>query len=143
MTDCIFCKIIQGEIPTNKVYEDDDVFAFLDTSQATKGHTLLVPKKHVQDIYEYDSELAASVFSRVPKLAKALETAFSESEGLNIINNNREVAYQTVFHSHIHLIPRYTTDDDFKLFMKNNSEHYSDEAMQEIAATINQALTNA
>ncbi len=143
MTDCIFCKIIQGEIPTNKVYEDDDVFAFLDMSQATKGHTLLVPKKHVKDIYEYDSELAASVFSRVPKLAKALETAFPEANGLNILNNNREVAYQTVFHSHIHLIPRYTTDDDFKLFMKNNADNYSDDEMQEIAKTINQAITNA
>ena len=59
MTDCIFCKIIQGEIPSYPVYEDEDVYAFLDITQTTKGHTLVIPKQHVADIFEYDAELAA------------------------------------------------------------------------------------
>ena len=72
MTDCIFCKIIDGEIPSYKVYEDDVVCAFLDISQTTPGHTLVVPKKHVKDIFEYDGDLAAEVFARIPKIARAL-----------------------------------------------------------------------
>ena len=140
MTDCIFCKLIIGEIPTNKVYEDDEIFAFLDMTQVTKGHTLVVPKKHVKDIYDYDSELAGKVFSRIPRIATAIEAAFPESKGLNIINNNREVAYQSVFHSHLHLIPRYSTEDDFKMSMIDNGEKYTQEELQEIASKINQEI---
>ena len=136
MENCIFCKIINQEIPSYKIYEDDKVYAFLDISQATKGHTLVVPKRHVADIFEYDPELAGEVFSRVPKIAQALEKAFPEMEGLNILNNNKEVAYQSVFHSHVHLIPRYSKEDDFSIHFGNHQEDYSAEAMQEIAETI-------
>ncbi len=97
MENCIFCKIINQEIPSYKVYEDEKVYAFLDISQTTKGHTLVVPKKHVSDIFDYDEELAANVFSRIPKIARAIEKAFPEMEGLNILNNNRELAYQSSF----------------------------------------------
>ena len=107
MTDCIFCKIIAGEIPSVTVYEDDKVKAFLDISQATLGHTLVVPKKHVSDLFEYDEQLASDVFSRLPKIARAIKASDPTIKGLNIVNNNGEVAYQTVFHSHIHLLPRY------------------------------------
>ncbi|MHA4875209.1 HIT domain-containing protein, partial [Enterococcus faecium] len=69
MENCIFCNIINQEIPSYKIYEDDKVYAFLDISQATKGHTLVVPKRHVADIFEYDPELAGEVVSRVPKIA--------------------------------------------------------------------------
>lgn len=79
----------------------------MDISQVTPGHTLVIPKVHVTDIFEYDEALAAEVFARVPKIARAIEKAFPEINGLNIINNNKELAYQSVFHSHIHLIPRY------------------------------------
>ncbi|MGX7201980.1 histidine triad protein [Enterococcus plantarum] len=136
MTDCIFCKIIDQEIPSYKVYEDDKVYAFLDITQVTKGHTLLVPKEHVTDIFEYDLALAGDVFARVPKVARALEKAFPEMQGLNIINNNKELAYQSVFHSHIHLIPRYGKTDDFSIHFGNNQETYSSEEMQEIAEKI-------
>lgn len=136
MTDCIFCKIIDQEIPSYKVYEDDKVYAFLDITQVTKGHTLLVPKEHVTDIFEYDPALAGDVFARVPKVARALEKAFPEMQGLNIINNNKELAYQSVFHSHIHLIPRYGKTDDFSIHFDNNQETYSSEEMQEIAEKI-------
>ena len=113
MTDCIFCKIIAGEIPSYTVYEDDVVKAFLDISQGTPGHTLVVPKKHVKDLFAYDEDLAAAVFSRLPKIARAVKKSNPAIKGMNIINNNGEVAYQSVFHSHIHLVPRYTDPDDF------------------------------
>ncbi|MGX6979996.1 HIT family protein [Vagococcus elongatus] len=136
MNDCIFCKIIANEIPSYKVYEDDQVLAFLDLSQVTKGHTLLIPKTHVPDIFSFDEETAAMLFSRVPKIARALEAAFPDMKGLNIINNNKELAYQSVFHSHLHLIPRYTAEDDFKIRFVNNQEKYTPETMKEIAKKI-------
>ncbi|EOI06869.1 HIT family protein [Enterococcus moraviensis ATCC BAA-383] len=136
MTDCIFCKIVNQDIPSYKVYEDDKVYAFLDITQVTKGHTLLVPKEHVTDIFEYEPALAGEVFARVPKVARALEKAFPEIQGLNIINNNKELAYQSVFHSHIHLIPRYGKSDDFSIHFGNNQGVYASEEMQEIAEKI-------
>lgn len=123
MTDCIFCKIINGEIPSYKIYEDDVVYAFLDISQATPGHTLVVPKKHVKDIFEYDEDLAAAVFARIPKIARAVKASNSEIIGMNILNNNGKAAYQSVFHSHIHLLPRYA-DDKFSMTFINNEEDY-------------------
>ena len=110
MDNCIFCKIISGEIPSSKVYEDDKVLAFLDISQATKGHTLVIPKEHVRNILEMSAETAETVFSRVPKIARAVQKA-TGAIGMNILNNNEEVAGQTVFHAHIHLVPRYGADD--------------------------------
>lgn len=136
MTDCIFCKIINGEISSYTVYEDDVVKAFLDISQGTPGHTLVVPKKHVKDIFAYDEDLAAAVFSRIPKIARAIKQSNPAIKGMNIINNNGEVAYQSVFHSHIHLIPRYTDQDDFKMIFKDNSGKYNEEKYQEIQKAI-------
>lgn len=140
LDNCIFCKIIRGEIPSVKVYEDDDVLAFLDISQVTPGHTLLVPKKHVPDIYAYDSELATRVFSHVPEIARALKAAFPDAQGLNICNNNGELAYQSVFHSHIHFVPRYSTDDGFKMHWANNADQYDNASLTAIAAKIKAAL---
>ncbi|GMA48326.1 HIT family protein [Tetragenococcus muriaticus] len=136
MTDCIFCKIKDQEIPNYKVYEDDKVYAFLDMSQVTQGHTLLIPKRHVSDIFEYDKQLATDLSTRLPKIAQALRTAFPEIEGLNIINNNGEVAYQSVFHSHIHLIPRYGKDDDFSMHFGDHSEQWTQDEMTETAQKI-------
>ena len=136
MEDCIFCKIIAGEIPSTKVYEDDEVLAFLDISQVTPGHTLVVPKKHVANIYEYDTDLAAKVFSRIPMLARAIKNSNPNILGLNILNNNGEVAYQSVFHSHIHLIPRYSKKEGFGLRFYYNSSKYDSKKLQEIANQI-------
>lgn len=136
MTDCLFCRIIQGDIPSTKVYEDEDVYAFLDLSQVTPGHTLVIPKQHVSDIFEYDQELAAKVFSRIPKIARAIEKGLPDVKGLNILNNNREVAYQSVFHSHIHLIPRYQEDEGFGLKFVNHADQYQVEDLQDIARSI-------
>lgn len=136
MTDCIFCKIINQEIPSYKIYEDDVVYAFLDISQVTPGHTLVVPKKHVTDIFEYDEKLASDVFARIPKIAKAIEEAFPEIEGMNIVNNNKELAYQSVFHSHFHLIPRYSKNDDFSMHFGNHMDQYTPEELTAIAEKI-------
>ena len=141
MENCIFCKIVNKEIPSYKVYEDDAVYAFLDISQATKGHTLLIPKKHVTDIFDYDADLASEVFARIPKVARALEQAFPEMEGLNIVNNNKELAYQSVFHSHVHLIPRYSKKDGFGMRFENNQDQYTQEELQDIAAAIERRVT--
>lgn len=136
MEDCIFCKIINGDIPSYTVYEDDVVKAFLDISQVTPGHTLMVPKKHVKDIFAYDSDLAAAVFSRLPKVAAAIKASNPNITGLNILNNNGEVAYQSVFHSHIHLIPRYSSNDDFSIHFGDHSKQMTDEKYEEIRQSI-------
>lgn len=139
--NCIFCKIINGDIPSTKVYEDDTVLAFLDISQATPGHTLLVPKKHVENIYDYDQQLAMDVLTKIPMIARAIEKSNPKIKGLNIINNNGEVAYQSVFHSHIHFIPRFTRDeDDFGMRFKDNSNAYTSEKLEKIASSIRKNL---
>lgn len=136
MDDCIFCKIIAGEIPSTQVYHDEVVTAFLDLTQTTPGHTLVVPNKHVKDIFAYDADLASAVFARLPKIARAIRDSNPDIKGMNILNNNGEVAYQSVFHSHIHLVPRYTTDDDFGLKFNDNSAKYQPADLQKIADQI-------
>lgn len=140
MMECLFCKIRDGEIPARKVYEDEHAFAFLDLSQVTPGHILLVPKKHIENIYEYDDATAAYVFSVLPRLSRALKEALPDVEGLNIVMNNGKVAYQSVFHSHVHLIPRYTSQDDFQMEWANNSEKHSNEELNAIQQSIQQTL---
>ena len=136
MNDCIFCKIIAGEIPSVKIYEDDDVYAFMDISQTTPGHTLLVPKQHVADILAYDADLASKVFSKLPMIARAVKNSDPAIKGLNIVNNNGEVAYQSVFHSHIHLIPRYSNNDDFSIHFGDHSKQMTPEKYEEIRQAI-------
>ena len=87
MTDCIFCKIISGDIPSYQVYEDDDVLAFLDITQTTKGHTLVVPKKHIRNVLEMSAEDAATLFSKIPHIASHITQRLSAS-GMNILQNN-------------------------------------------------------
>lgn len=136
MQDTVFHKILRKEIPSYPIYEDDKVYAFLDISQTTKGHTLVIPKTFATDIFEYDEQIAADLFARIPKIARALEKAFPDMKGINILNNNRETAYQTVFYSHVHLIPRYGKDDGFKISFTDNSQKYSAEELDTMAATI-------
>lgn len=138
--NCIFCKIISGEIPSKTIYEDNDVKAFLDISQATPGHTLLVPKKHVKNIFEYDDELAQKVLTKIPMIAQAVRNFDDNIQGLNIVNNNGEVAYQSVFHSHIHFIPRYKKDEGFQMQFDDNTEKYDDDKLEQIASRIRSEL---
>lgn len=136
MDDCIFCKIIAGEIPSTLVYQDDVVTAFLDISQTTPGHTLVVPNKHVKDIFAYDTQLASAVFERLPKIARGIRASNPAIKGLNILNNNGELAYQSVFHSHIHMVPRYSKQDDFAIKFSDNSAKHSSEELLQIATSI-------
>ena len=98
MDNCIFCQIVANAIPSAKVYEDDQVLAFLDITQTTNGHTLLIPKAHVRNVLEMDADVAQDLFARLPKVARAVQKA-TGADGMNIINNNEEVAGQTVFHA--------------------------------------------
>lgn len=120
----VFEKIIKREIPSYIVYEDDIVIAFLDISQVTKGHTLVVPKKPFVNVYELDDATAMHLFKVVVKVSKALKKAFN-LEGLNIVNNNGKLAGQAVFHYHIHLIPRYP-NDDYSIKGVNHQAEYSE-----------------
>ncbi|MFD1360986.1 HIT family protein [Lentibacillus salinarum] len=133
--DCIFCKIINGEIPSAKVYEDEDVYAFLDISQVTKGHTLVIPKTHTQNIYETSPEVAAKLFERIPTIANAIKKAY-KPVGMNLLNNNGEFADQSVFHLHIHLLPRYDENDGFSSNWQVHSDDYSQDDLQQIAKEI-------
>ena len=113
MNDCIFCKIANGEISAATIYEDDEFRVILDLGPASKGHALILPKEHAANIYELPDELAAKAMI----LAKKMATKMTEKlgcDGFNIVQNNGEVAGQTVFHFHMHLIPRYA-DDGVKL----------------------------
>ncbi|MDF1511204.1 HIT family protein [Robertmurraya sp. DFI.2.37] len=135
MSDCIFCKIVAGEIPAAKVFENDHVVAFLDISQVTKGHTLIIPKIHKENLYELTPEIAANLFEVVPKIANAIKSAY-EPIGLNLLNNNGEKAGQSVFHYHIHLIPRYGEGDGFGAVWKSHQSEYRPEDYQQIASEI-------
>ena len=108
--DCIFCKIANGEIPSATVYEDSVCRVILDVNPANKGHALIIPKEHFDNIYSIDAETAAKIFTIATEVAKA-QKAELNPDGLNILQNNGEAAGQTVFHFHMHLVPRYIKDN--------------------------------
>lgn len=139
MSDCIFCKITKGEIPSAKVFENEHVIAFLDISQVTKGHTLVIPKIHKENLFELTPEIAKNIFEAVPDIANALKTVYNPI-GMNLVNNNGEAAGQTVFHYHVHLIPRYGKGDGFGAVWKNNQNDYKFEELQKMAAEIKEKL---
>lgn len=129
---CIFCMIANKEIPGKIVYEDDVCLAFLDLSQTTYGHTLVIPKQHVTNILEVDSTTAAHLFEVVAKLSQKITKALN-AKGCNILSNAGEVAGQTVMHFHIHIIPRYDNQDGFKMHFENNEGKYDlDELLTKI-----------
>lgn len=109
MSDCIFCKLANGEIPTATLYEDDEFRVILDAGPASVGHCLVIPKKHYADIYEIPSDVLGRAFELAQKIAVRMTKAMN-CDGFNIVQNNKECAGQTVFHFHIHLIPRYIGD---------------------------------
>lgn len=137
--DCLFCSIIDGKSPAATVYEDEHVYAFLDISQVTEGHTLVVPKAHVQDIYEMPEEVASNLFSPVPKIASAIKKAYKAS-GINILNNNEIAAGQSVFHIHLHLLPRYGIDDGFDVKWITRNNQFTAEELQNIAKKISDEI---
>lgn len=107
--DCIFCKIANGDIPSTTLYEDDSFRVIFDIAPASFGHAIILPKNHAKDIYELSEEDATKIFPVAQKVAKALKTA-TNCDGINILQNNGEAAGQSVFHLHVHIIPRYKDD---------------------------------
>lgn len=107
--NCIFCKLANGDIPTNTIYEDESYRAILDMSPATKGHALIIPKSHYRNIYDLPESKAGEVFTLAKRLVDKMKERLG-ADGFNIVQNNEETAGQTVFHFHMHLIPRYKND---------------------------------
>ena len=131
-TNCIFCKIANGEIPSKTLYEDDNFRVILDLGPATKGHALVLPKEHYANLYELPEEIAGEVM----KLAKRMVMKMTERlgcEGFNLVQNNGDLAGQTVFHFHMHMIPRYQADGQ-KIGWK--PQETSQEELEEIKNTI-------
>ena len=122
MDNCILCKIAQGEIPCHKVYEDEEILAFLDISQTTKGHTLVITKEHFNNFLFVPKDLLSKAISVAQKIAQA-EVASLGAKGINILINTNEEAGQTVMHFHIHVIPRYDNNDHISIeFTPNQIE---------------------
>ena len=107
--DCIFCKIVAGEIPSHKIDEDDKTLAFMDINPWTKGHSLVIPKEHSRNIYDADPEDLAATHKTAQRLAQRMRDRL-DCEGINILQSSEPVAMQTVFHTHVHVIPRYSDD---------------------------------
>ena len=135
--DCIFCRIVNGEIPSYKVFENNNLIAILDISQATKGHTLIIPKTHAKNLYELDDLSAAEIFKVVPSIAKGIKKAFNPI-GLNVVINT-EKPLQSVNHFHIHLVPRYD-NDGFDINFINHQADMNPEKYNQIKQAIKDNL---
>lgn len=129
MNDCIFCKIIAGEIPADKIYEDEKVFSILDLRPVNRGHALVMHKTHSKDFLSSSDEILADLMTRVRKIAEAIIKT-TGATGFNIHINNGESAGQVVFHLHIHIIPRYS-GDGLKMFPHKDSEKTARQALAE------------
>ncbi|WP_067646335.1 HIT family protein [Nocardia harenae] len=110
MTDCVFCAIVAGTAPATVVHEDADVLAFLDIRPITRGHTLVIPKRHATELDELDPELGATVFRAGHRLARAARRGGLAADGANLVLNDGRAAFQTVGHVHLHVIPRHAGD---------------------------------
>jgi len=130
--DCIFCKIAAGEIPSRKIYEDSDLIAIMDLNPTSKGHSLIIPKEHCTNIYDIDEDIAAKVMKTAKKLATKMTVALN-CDGFNLLQNNGETAGQTMFHFHMHLIPRYEGD---QVGLTWKPGELTDEMKEEILAKV-------
>ena len=136
MSDCIFCMLAGGEIPTATLYEDDDFRVILDAGPATMGHCLILPKKHYADIYEIPEELLAKAAVLAKKIAIRLTKAMG-CDGFNIVQNNKPAAGQTVFHFHMHLIPRYKDDNAIEFWKAGQAD---DAELKELVKKVQENL---
>lgn len=134
--ECIFCAIIEGKIPSNKVYEDDYVFAFMDIAPANPGHLLIIPKQHYRNIFDMPADIGSKIMGAAVPLANAIQDALNP-DGLNLFQSNEPAAFQTVFHFHLHLIPRWEEDP---LRLPWNPSEGNIQEIKEIADKIQQAL---
>ena len=128
VSDCVFCKIVGGTIPSHKVYENEHVLAFLDINGLSKGHTLVIPKYHAQKTHELPAESLSEVGKALGVVAKAIG-----AEDYNILQNNGKIAHQAVFHVHYHIIPKTESEG---LHIKWDAQTPSQEALAQIAKDI-------
>ena len=135
MTDCLFCKIANGKIPSDIVYEDDNIVAFLDIAPINKGHTLVIPKGHYENFLETDEETLTNLIIAVKKISQAVLKGVS-AEGFNLGLNNKRVAGQIIDHVHFHIIPRFT-EDGLKLW---SGKIYTENEAKQIAKKIKRFL---
>lgn len=124
--DCIFCKLANGDIPTNTIYEDENFRVIMDAAPATKGHALVLPKDHFDNIYDIDGDVLAKAVQVGQKVIKHATKVLS-CQGYNLLQNNGEAAGQTVFHFHLHLIPRYESENNKNLLNWKPCEITSEE----------------
>ncbi len=136
MTDCVFCKIVAGQIPSTRVYEDAEVLAFMDIGQVNPGHVLVAAKRHAPDLYALDEAQAAALGRAQVRIARAIRDAF-EPAGLSVYQANGKPAGQTVFHYHVHLVPRHDGDGMQLTWPVKNPPR---ERLEEAAARIRQRL---
>lgn len=135
--NCIFCKIANGDIPSETIYEDERFRVILDLAPAAKGHALILPKDHFANLYEIDDDVLTGVSLVAKKVARAMKAGLN-CEGLNIVQNNGELAGQTVFHYHMHVIPRYADDGQVIGWKPGES---TPEGQAQIASSIRAALS--
>ena len=136
MSDCVFCKIIAGQIPSIRVFEDAEVLAFMDIGQVNPGHVLVAVKRHAENLYALDEAQAAAIGRASVRVARAIREAFSP-EGLSVYQANGKPAGQTVFHYHVHLLPRHDADGMELTWPVKNPPR---EKLQEYAARIVERL---
>lgn len=129
--DCIFCKLANGIIPTNAIYEDDDFKVILDMGPATRGHALILPKEHADNLFDLDDAVAVKLMPIAKKLGIIMKEKL-QFDGLNVVQNNGEVAGQTVMHYHLHLIPRYEGDGQHILWKPTNPTQEELEAVKNL-----------
>ena len=135
--DCIFCKLANGIIPTRSIYEDENFKVILDAAPATRGHALILPKEHAANLYELPDETAAKAFVLARKLATDMTKKLS-CDGFNVVQNNGISAGQTVFHFHVHIIPRYENGPDMVTWAPGKA---TPEELAEISSSIREELT--
>ena len=135
MDNCIFCKLANGDIPTNSIYEDEDFKVILDADPVSRGHALILPKQHYANLYELGDEEAAKIMPLAKKLAKKMTDVLG-ADGFNILQNNGEVAGQSVFHYHLHLIPRFKDAPNNQGLLGFTHLGLSEEEIKEIGAKL-------
>lgn len=129
--NCLFCKIVAGEIPSYKIYEDENFLAFLDINPVAQGHTLVIPKKHSPNLLEMEDFLIKDLFVLVKKLAKHIKEK-TKADGINILVNTEKEAGQIIFHTHIHIIPRFAGDG----FQHWQGENYQEDEIEKIQSSL-------
>ncbi len=136
MDDCVFCKMVAGEIPVTRIYEDEAVLAFLDIGPLSDGHALVIPKRHCGQVHECEADVLAEVGRCLGKIAAAVAKAV-HADGYNILCNNGQAAGQVVEHLHFHIIPRKTGDG---VFTEWRSHKYGEGRIEQIAERIRENL---